>query len=76
MHNFTAPTPIVDLWKTARAWFADVLDAFGGPQTIQRTFDRIAVLKPPPRQLDSILNERAEYAARHVLPAFHASDSS
>jgi hypothetical protein len=40
--NFSAPTPIADLWKIARAFLADALNAFGGPQTIQRTLDRIA----------------------------------
>ena len=42
MYDFTAPTPIADLWKIARAVLADALDAFGGPQKIQLTFDRIA----------------------------------
>ncbi len=42
MHNFSAPTPIADLWKIARGWFPDALDAFGGPQTIQHTLDRIS----------------------------------
>lgn len=42
MHNFSAPTPIADLWKFARAWLTETLNTFGGPQTIQRTFDRIA----------------------------------
>jgi len=42
LHNFSAPTPIATLWQTARAWFADVLDSFGGPQKIQHTLDRIA----------------------------------
>jgi len=42
MHDFTAPTPIADLWKSARTILADALGAFGGPQQIQRTLDRIA----------------------------------
>ncbi|QGZ93888.1 hypothetical protein [Terricaulis silvestris] len=42
MHDFTAPAPIADLWKSARAVLADALSAFGGPQQIQRTLDRIA----------------------------------
>ncbi len=42
MHNFSAPIPVADLWKIARAWLTETLNAFGGPQTIQRTFDRIA----------------------------------
>jgi hypothetical protein len=42
MYSFTAPTPIADLWKSARALLADALGAFGGPQQIQRTLDRIA----------------------------------
>lgn len=42
MHDFTAPAPIADLWKSARALLADALSAFGGPQQIQRTLDRIA----------------------------------
>jgi hypothetical protein len=42
MHDFTAPTPIADLWKSARALLADAVGAFGGPQQIQRTLDRIA----------------------------------
>jgi hypothetical protein len=42
MHDFTAPAPIADLWKSARALLADALGAFGGPQQIQRTLDRIA----------------------------------
>jgi len=40
--NFSAPTPISELWRIARAFLADALDAFGGPQTICQTFDRIA----------------------------------
>ncbi|MBK8542817.1 MAG: hypothetical protein IPL62_04125 [Caulobacteraceae bacterium] len=35
--------------------------------------NRIANLKPPRRQLDPLLNERAEYAARHAVPAFNSS---
>lgn len=42
MNNFSAPTPISDLWRIARAFLADALNAFGGPQTIQRTLDRFA----------------------------------
>ena len=42
MYDFTAPAPIADLWKSARALLADALSAFGGPQQIQRTLDRIA----------------------------------
>lgn len=42
MHNFSAPTPIADLWRTARAWFTDALASLGGPQTIRQTLDRVA----------------------------------
>jgi hypothetical protein len=34
---------------------------------------RIAMQKPPPRQLDPIFHERAEYAAEHAAPAFNSS---
>ena len=40
--NFSAPTPISDLWRIARAFLADALNAFGGPQTIRQTLDLIA----------------------------------
>lgn len=42
MNNFSAPTPISDLWRIARAFLADALNAFGGPQTIRQTLDLIA----------------------------------
>lgn len=42
MTNFSAPTPISDLWRIARAFLADALNAVGGPQTIRQTLDRIA----------------------------------
>lgn len=38
MQIFSAPTPIADLWRTARAWFTEALDVFGGPHTIRLTF--------------------------------------
>lgn len=41
MTNYSAPTPISDLWRIARAFLADALNAFGGPQTICQTLDRI-----------------------------------
>jgi len=34
---------------------------------------RIAVLKPPQRQLDPLFQERVEYAAQFALPAFNSS---
>lgn len=80
MHNFTAPTPIVDLWTYARALLADCLDAFGGPQTIQRTFDCNArrAIKRQLKALETLvmkllLIEAANLAplavaARHALP--------
>jgi len=40
--NFSAPTPISDLWRIARAFLADALNAFGGPQTIRQTLDLIS----------------------------------
>lgn len=42
MHNVSAPTPIADLWQTARAWFADALNSFGGPLKIQQTLNLFA----------------------------------
>lgn len=41
MTNFSAPTPITELWRIARAFLTDALNAFGGPQTIRQTLDRI-----------------------------------
>ncbi|MEQ1772133.1 MAG: hypothetical protein ABL879_20160, partial [Devosia sp.] len=41
MTNVSAPTPISDLWRIARAFLADALNAFGGPQTIRQTLDFI-----------------------------------
>lgn len=37
---------------------------------------RIAAQKPPQRQLDPMLDERAQYAAHHAAPQFVAFDSS
>ncbi|MCX7358419.1 MAG: hypothetical protein NT015_09805 [Alphaproteobacteria bacterium] len=42
MNNFSAPTPISDLWRIARAFLTDALNALGGPQTIRQTLDLIA----------------------------------
>ncbi|MBX3428605.1 MAG: hypothetical protein KF779_03370 [Hyphomonadaceae bacterium] len=42
MNNFSAPTPISDLWRIARAFLTEALNAFGGPQTIRQTLDLIA----------------------------------
>lgn len=42
MTNLSAPKPISELWRIARALLADALNAFGGPQTIQQTLDRVA----------------------------------
>jgi hypothetical protein len=41
LNSFSAPTPISDLWRIARAFLADALNAFGGPQTIRQTLDLI-----------------------------------
>lgn len=41
----------------------------------QRAFaaaKRIALRKPPPRQLDPLFHERAQYAAEHAAPAFNS----
>lgn len=42
MTDLSAPRPIAELWQTARAWLAETLAIFGGPQTIQQTLDRVA----------------------------------
>jgi hypothetical protein len=42
LQNFSAPTPIAELWRTARAWFAEALDIFGGAYTIRLTFSASA----------------------------------
>lgn len=75
MYNFSAPTPIATLWQNARAWFADALDVFGGPENIRRIVDRLA-RRTIARQLKALealvmkllLIEAANLAPRPAAP--------
>jgi hypothetical protein len=82
--NYTAgPTPITDLWKTARAWFDGALNAFGGPQTILRALDRAlrGAIKRRLKALEILamkllLVEAAKLTPRPVAPARAAAACS
>ncbi|MEZ5958860.1 MAG: hypothetical protein R3C30_00340 [Hyphomonadaceae bacterium] len=71
MSKFTAPTPITELWKTARAWLAEALDVFGGPHRIQHTLDRITqrTIKRQLQALQILAMKLLLIAAAHLAPS-------
>lgn len=75
MINFSAPAPIAELWRLARAFLADTLDAFGGPRKIQSTFDRIArrAIKRQLKAFETVLLKLLLIEAAGLAPSVAAS---